>query len=137
MPLMHGSRNSLFISDELGRGTSTYDGVAIASSVMHYLIDRIGCRVLFATHFRMLIEEVKRMKDVVNVHMGCYIENENVVFLYRLKEGECPASFGINVARAVGMPGSVIEKAKKKASKFDENKGVLREFKRVMISLYD
>lgn len=103
VPLKYGTKNSLFITDELGRGTSTYDGVAIASAVMHYLINRIGCRVLFATHFRILIEETKLRKDVTNVHMASYVENGKVIFLYTLRLGECPASFGINVAKAVGI----------------------------------
>lgn len=59
----------MFITDELGRGTSTYDGVAIAYSVMKYLVERIKCRVIFATHFRVLVEEAKLMKGIRNVHM--------------------------------------------------------------------
>lgn len=62
VPLRYGTEHSLFITDELGRGTSTYDGVAIASAVMKYLINKIQCRVLFATHFRILVEEAKLNK---------------------------------------------------------------------------
>lgn len=76
VPLRYATQHSLFITDELGRGTSTYDGVAIASAVMNHLIKRIGCRVLFATHFRILVEEAKLKKGVSNVHMSSYIEGE-------------------------------------------------------------
>ncbi|CAK58417.1 unnamed protein product (macronuclear) [Paramecium tetraurelia] len=121
IPLKYGTKNSLFITDELGRGTSTYDGVAIASAVMHYLIKTIQCRVLFATHFRILIEEAKLISEVTNVHMACYISNGKVIFLYRLKEGACEASFGINVAKVVGIEDSIIMKAEEMAN-FFENK---------------
>ncbi|CAD8056618.1 unnamed protein product [Paramecium sonneborni] len=121
IPLKYGTKNSLFITDELGRGTSTYDGVAIASAVMHYLIKTIQCRVLFATHFRILVEEAKLIRDVTNVHMACYIQNGQVIFLFRLKEGACEASFGINVAKVVGIQNSIISKAEEMAN-FFENK---------------
>ncbi|CAD8048051.1 unnamed protein product [Paramecium primaurelia] len=121
LPLKYGTKNSLFITDELGRGTSTYDGVAIASAVMHYLIKKIQCRVLFATHFRILVEEAKLISEVTNVHMACYIQNGKVIFLYRLKEGACEASFGINVAKVVGIENSIITKAEDMAN-FFENK---------------
>ncbi|CAD8059529.1 unnamed protein product [Paramecium sonneborni] len=121
IPLKYGTKNSLFITDELGRGTSTYDGVAIASAVMNYLIKKIQCRVLFATHFRILVEEAKLISDVTNVHMACYIQDGKVIFLYRLKEGACEASFGINVAKVVGIEHSIISKAEEMAN-FFENK---------------
>ena len=125
IPLKYGTKNSLFITDELGRGTSTYDGVAIASAVMKYLINKIGCRVLFATHFRILIEEAKLMKEVTNVHMGSTIIEGKVVFLYVLKEGACEASFGINVAKVVGIDSRIISKAQEMAD-FFENKASLK-----------
>ncbi|CAD8137335.1 unnamed protein product [Paramecium octaurelia] len=121
IPLKYGTKNSLFITDELGRGTSTYDGVAIASAVMHYLIKTIQCRVLFATHFRILVEEAKLISEVTNVHMACYIQDGKVIFLYRLKEGACEASFGINVAKVVGIDNSIITRAEDMAN-FFENK---------------
>lgn len=111
MPLKYATKHSLFITDELGRGTSTYDGVAIACAVMYHMVDRIECRVLFATHFRILVEEAKLIKGVSNVHMACYVEGDKVVFLYRLRSGDCPASFGINVAKAVGINSSIIKRA--------------------------
>jgi DNA mismatch repair protein MSH6 len=64
VPLKYATKDSLFITDELGRGTSTFDGVAIAYSVMKYLVERIKCRVLFATHFRILVEEANLLKDI-------------------------------------------------------------------------
>lgn len=119
LPLRHATEHSILISDELGRGTSTYDGVAIASAVMKYLVNRIRCRVLFATHFRILVEETKLMDGVTNVHMGCFVQEKKVVFLYTLRPGACPASFGINVAKAVGIANSIIVKAEEMAEFFD------------------
>jgi DNA mismatch repair protein MSH6 len=69
--------NSLFIADELGRGTSTYDGVAIAYSVMKYMVEEIKCLVLFATHFRILVEEAKLMRGIKNYHMVIIIIIKN------------------------------------------------------------
>jgi len=64
VPLKYATKNSLFITDELGRGTSTFDGVAIAYSVMKYLVEDIKCMVLFATHFRILVEEAKLLRGI-------------------------------------------------------------------------
>ena len=67
--LKQATFNSLFITDELGRGTSTYDGVAIAYSVMKFMAQRVKCLVIFATHFRVLVEEARLMKGIKNFHM--------------------------------------------------------------------
>lgn len=81
LPLKYGTKHSLFITDELGRGTSTYDGVAIAYSVMKHLVDVIQCRCIFATHFRALLEE--KMENTKNVHMVKSIINIRLVMWRR------------------------------------------------------
>ena len=77
--LRHATVHSLFITDELGRGTSTYDGVAIAYSVMKYLAQNIKCLVLFATHFRVLVSEAKLIPGIQNYHMVLY----NIIYALR------------------------------------------------------
>lgn len=114
---------SLAIVDELGRGTSTFDGYSIAHAVLKYLVNKINCRTLFSTHYHMLLDEFKGEKGVQTYHMA-YKANENqdeVMFLYKFVKGECPMSFGINVARMAGIPKFVLEIAKKKADAFSHS----------------
>jgi len=77
---------------------------------MNYLVDKTNCRTLFSTHYHMLIDEFKAVKGVKNFHMA-FKQNENndtVVFLYKFIKGDCPQSFGLNVARLAGLPEKVI-----------------------------
>lgn len=109
--LQHATPYSLVLLDELGRGTSTYDGTAIAASVVNALT-KLKCRTLFSTHYHSLVEDYKTNKDVTLTHMACMVENEEedevsqetVTFLYKLGEGACPKSYGFNAARLAGVP---------------------------------
>lgn len=96
-----GTINSIAILDELGRGTSTFDGVALAYSVLKYILENLKCRTIFATHYHVLIEEFRMYKEITFYHMAANVDpdKEKVIFLYKLKEGECNQSFGINVAK--------------------------------------
>ena len=121
--LKYGSMNSLAIMDELGRGTSTFDGVAIAYSVMNYIVSKLGCRTMFATHYHVLLDEFRENPHMSFFHMSSKIdqENERVVFLYKLIRGECSNSFGLNIARISGMNKDVLKVAKEKADEFERN----------------
>ncbi|XP_003699487.2 DNA mismatch repair protein Msh6 [Megachile rotundata] len=109
--LQHATPYSLVLLDELGRGTSTYDGTAIAASVVDALT-KLKCRTLFSTHYHSLVEDYKNKKDITLAHMACMVENEEegevsqetVTFLYKLSEGACPKSYGFNAARLAGVP---------------------------------
>lgn len=116
--------------DELGRGTSTFDGCAIASSTIKHFVERSKCLVLFATHYHSLLEDWKNKASVMLGHMECIVghgssESENdgndnsVTFLYTLGEGVCPKSFGINVARLAGIPEDVLLNAKRISLDFE------------------
>ncbi|OQR81490.1 DNA mismatch repair protein Msh6 [Thraustotheca clavata] len=121
--LNHASRHSLVILDELGRGTSTFDGTAIAYSVVEHLLRVIGCRTMFATHYHSLVEEYLESPNVALGHMDCMVDPENdqkVVFLYKLAEGICPKSYGLNVATLADLPQEVIDLAGKKSLEFEE-----------------
>lgn len=110
----YATTHSLAIVDELGRGTSTFDGYAIARAVMHYLVDKTNCRTLFSTHYHMLIDEFKAAKGVENYHMA-FKQSENndtIVFLHKFIKGDCQKSFGLNVAKLAGLPEKVIASAK-------------------------
>ena len=117
------THRSFAILDELGRGTSTFDGYSIAHAVLNYLIKRIKCRSLFSTHYHMLLNDFKNEPGVACYHMSYKAneEKDQVTFLYKFIKGECPMSFGINVARMAGISKSILDKAKLKSSQFHSN----------------
>ncbi|KDO29230.1 hypothetical protein SPRG_05442 [Saprolegnia parasitica CBS 223.65] len=121
--LRHASRHSLVILDELGRGTSTFDGTAIAYAVVEHLLHGIGCRTMFATHYHSLVEEYIENDRVGLGHMDCMVDPTNdakVVFLYKLADGICPKSYGLNVATLAELPESVIQLAGAKSAEFED-----------------
>jgi len=130
--LKYGTMNSLAIVDELGRGTSTFDGVSIAYSVLKHILTDLKCRTLFATHYHVLLDEFRDSPDVSYYHMASKIdhENEKVIFLYKLIQGECSNSFGLNIARITGLPKETMKVAKVKADEFEKNLNI-REYTRV------
>ena len=99
------THKSLAILDELGRGTSTFDGYSIAHAVLNYVINHIKCRALFSTHYHMLLDDFKNKPGVECYHLAYKAndEQDQVTFLYKFVKGECPLSFGINVARMAGI----------------------------------
>jgi DNA mismatch repair protein MutS len=112
--LNHATRASLVILDEVGRGTSTYDGVSIAQSVVEYLHDspRLGCRTLFATHYHELTALAERLPRVRNQRVEVLEEGETVRFLHRVVPGGADRSYGIHVAALAGLPSGVIARAR-------------------------
>ncbi len=110
----HATRASLVILDEVGRGTSTYDGVSIAQAVVEYLHDspRLGCRTLFATHYHELTALAERLPRVRNHRVEVLEEGETVRFLHRVVPGGADRSYGIHVAALAGLPSGVIARAR-------------------------
>ena len=113
--IMHNlSARSLVLLDEIGRGTSTYDGMSIASALVEYIHERgKGAKTLFATHYHELNDLEKRFRRVKNFHIAVKEEGKEVIFLRKLREGGVAHSFGIHVARMAGMPPEVIECAER------------------------
>lgn len=116
-----------YFSDELGRGTSTFDGTAIAGATVKHLIERSQCLSLFATHYHSLLDEWKNEPMVRLGHMQCLVEDSSekdadhsITFLYTLGPGTCPKSFGINVARLASLPPEVLANAKRVSEEFEE-----------------
>ncbi|CAO3674545.1 unnamed protein product [Umbelopsis vinacea] len=120
--LHEATPHSMVILDELGRGTSTFDGYAIAYAVLHYLATHVGCLGLFSTHYQTLCQEFERAPEVVNMHMAYHVdENErDITFLYKLAEGACQKSFGMNVANMAGIPKSIVDQADQAATQFEQ-----------------
>ena len=112
--LGHATRASLLILDEVGRGTSTYDGVSIAQAVVEYLHDapKLGCRTLFATHYHELTALAERLPRVCNQRVEVLEEGDTVRFLHRVVPGGADRSYGIHVAAVAGLPAAVIARAR-------------------------
>jgi len=109
--LHNASRRSLVLLDEIGRGTSTYDGVAIAWAVAEYLHERVGCKAVFATHYHELTQLADRFARIVNFNVAVHESGDQVIFLHRLRPGGADRSYGIHVGRLAGLPDEVIERA--------------------------
>ncbi|XP_031505729.1 DNA mismatch repair protein MSH7 [Nymphaea colorata] len=124
--LKYATQNSLVILDELGRGTSTFDGYAIAYAVLRHMVEKVRCRLLFATHYHPLTKEFASHPCVSLQHMACMFKtkaaalpgsssdtgSKELVFLYKLASGACPESYGMEVAHMAGVPMPVIEAAR-------------------------
>ena len=109
--LNRASGRSLVILDEVGRGTSTFDGLAIAQAVVEHLQGSIGCRTLFATHYLQLAE-LSRLPGVGNAQVLVRQHRDELVFLHQVVEGAADKSWGVHVARLAGVPAKVIERAR-------------------------
>uniref|UniRef100_A0A3Q3ILE9 DNA mismatch repair protein n=1 Tax=Monopterus albus TaxID=43700 RepID=A0A3Q3ILE9_MONAL len=134
--LHHATKHSLVLLDELGRGTATYDGTAIASAVVKELAEKICCRTLFSTHYHSLVEDYTNNPAVRLGHMACMVENEcedpsqeTITFLYKFISGACPKSYGFNAARLASLPEEVIQSGHRKAREFEKSTISLRLFK--------
>lgn len=110
--LHHATRQSLLILDEIGRGTSTYDGLSIAWAVVEHICEELGCRALFATHYHELTELEGKIAGVKNFSITVQEFGEDIIFLRRIIRGGTQKSLGIQVARLAGLPGPVIRRAR-------------------------
>ena len=119
--LSEATPRSLVILDELGRGTSSYDGVAVAQAVLHHVASHIGCVGFFATHYHSLAAEFATHPEVRNCRMRIHVDDANrrVTFLYKLEDGVAEGSFGMHCASMCGIPGKVVEEAEVAAEKWE------------------
>ena len=119
--LSEATPRSLVILDELGRGTSSYDGVAVAQAVLHHVASHIGCVGFFATHYHSLAAEFATHPEIRNCRMRIHVDDENrrVTFLYKLEDGVAEGSFGMHCASMCGIPGKVVEEAEVAAKKWE------------------
>jgi DNA mismatch repair protein MutS len=110
--LNNATTRSLVILDEIGRGTSTYDGVSLAWGITEYLHDTIGCRTLFATHYHELAQLAERLTNLRNYNALVLEDEVGIVFLHRIAPGSADKSYGIHVAQRAGVPAEVLERAR-------------------------
>lgn len=118
--LSQATSKSFIILDEIGRGTSTYDGVSIALSCLEYIHDEIKCRTLFATHYHEIPKLSHALKNVKNYNMKIAEHNDKLILLHKIVEGIADKSYGINVASLAGLPPKVISRAKEILGKLEK-----------------
>jgi DNA mismatch repair protein MutS len=118
--LNHATPRSLLVLDEVGRGTSTYDGLAIARAVVEHIHDRIGARTLFATHYHELTALADRLARIHNVNVAVTEDGGDVIFLHRVVPGGADRSYGIHVGRLAGLPPDVTQRAEETLSDLEE-----------------
>lgn len=109
--LQHASSRSLVLFDEIGRGTATYDGMALAGAIIKYLHDKVGAKTLFATHYHELTELDETLPHLKNIHVGATEENGKLTFLHKILPGPADQSYGIHVAKLAGLPQAVLREA--------------------------
>ncbi len=118
--IKNATKNSLILFDELGRGTATFDGMALAQAIIEYVHEKIGCVLLFSTHYHELILLEKTLKRLKNVHVDANESKGKVIFLHKVLDGGADKSYGINVASLAGLPRSLIERSKQILTKLEE-----------------
>lgn len=109
--IKRASSNSLILFDELGRGTATYDGMALAQSIIEYIHQNIGAKTLFATHYHELTSLSDSLTGLVNVHVATLEDNGEVTFLHKITQGPADKSYGIHVAKIAGLPNELLSRA--------------------------
>lgn len=127
--LQNATANSLILFDEIGRGTSTYDGMALAQAMIEFIMRNIKAKTLFSTHYHELTEMAEKNAGIRNVHVDVHEEDDKVTFLYRVLDGKADKSYGINVARLAHLPSSVLERAKQILDNLELQPNMVKEVK--------
>ena len=125
--LSEATSRSLILFDEIGRGTSTYDGMALAQAMIEYIASCIHAKTLFSTHYHELTSLEDSIDCVRNIHVAVKEEQDKVTFLYKIKEGRADRSYGINVARLAGLPESILDRAKDLQKQLESKRRVVQQ----------
>lgn len=120
--LHNATSNSLILIDEVGRGTSTFDGLALANAIARYLIERVNAYTLFATHYFELTDLATKYTVCKNIHMGAIEHDDDIIFMHNIQDGAAQKSYGIQVASLAGIPKSVITIARKNLFQLEQQK---------------
>lgn len=119
--LRNATENSLIIFDEIGRGTATFDGMAIAQAMVEYIAKEVKCKALFSTHYHELTMLENEIEGIKNVHASVMEKDTDIVFLYKIKEGQANKSYGVNVARLAMLPDMILTRADVILKALEEN----------------
>ena len=120
--LRHADQNSLLIFDEIGRGTATFDGMALAEAILEYISSKIGAKTMFSTHYHEITRIEEKIPGLKNVHVGVSENDGEITFLYRVSDGAMNKSYGVNVASLAGLPESLLNRAKDILNELEEDK---------------
>lgn len=123
--IVNATQNSLILFDEIGRGTSTYDGMALAQAIIEYIHGRIGAKTLFSTHYHELTILEVELQKVKNIHVSAIEHNGKVVFLHKIKEGAADKSYGIHVAELAELPKELINRANELLTFFEQKQQLM------------
>lgn len=123
--IRHATSNSLLLFDEIGRGTATYDGMALAEAILYYIAEQVQAATIFSTHYHELTELDQKISSLRNIHVGAIEENNQVIFQHKILDGPADKSYGIHVARLAGLPEEVLQRSENvlKALEASANKG--------------
>ena len=125
--LQNATKDSLVLFDEIGRGTSTFDGMALAQAMVEYLATVVKCKTIFSTHYHELTQLEHSLPQVKNMHVEVFEENNEVTFLYRVKHGRADRSYGVNVARLAHLPNAIIDRAGQLITELESKKRVVQQ----------
>ena len=125
--ISNATKNSLLIFDELGRGTSTYDGLSIARSIVEYIANNIKCKTLFSTHYHELTTLEKELTNIINYQVIVHEENDHITFMYQVKKGKANKSYGINVASLAHLPDQILNRARFLLDNYENKKITVME----------
>lgn len=125
--LKHATKDSLILFDEIGRGTSTFDGMALAQAMVEYVSIINKCKCIFSTHYHELTELEHSLSNLKNMHVEVHEENNEVTFLYRVKHGRAEQSYGVNVARLAHLPETIIDRANQLLKELESKKRVVQQ----------
>ncbi len=120
--ITNATKNSLILFDELGRGTATYDGMAIAEAILEYVNNSIKAITLFSTHYHELTEMEKNISSIKNIHVSATLEDNELIFMHKIKDGAVDKSYGVHVAALAKMPPEVIKRANEILSLYENKK---------------
>lgn len=126
--ISNATDKSLILFDELGRGTATFDGMALAQAIIEYIHHKIKAKTFFSTHYHELTDLEQTLTGVKNIHVSALEENGNIIFLHKIKEGSVDKSYGIHVAKLANMPDALIKRANEILEVY-ENKEFKRDIK--------
>jgi DNA mismatch repair protein MutS len=118
--LHNATRHSLVLMDEVGRGTSTFDGLALAWAIARHLVEKNASYTLFATHYFELTALAQEFREVANVHLDAVEHKDRIVFLHAVEEGPASQSYGIQVAQLAGIPPSVVRAARRRLGELEQ-----------------
>src|SRR5699024_555427 len=135
----NATKKSLILFDEIGRGTSTFDGMALAQAIVEYIHDKIGAKTLFSTHYHELTDLEDSLEHLKNIYVRAEEYDNEIVFLHKVEEGRANESYGIHVAKLASLPNPLINRASAILQELegnDKNKAQMKESEKEQLSFF-